>query len=123
MEEGSVMEDPTAVGLAAKMGVPPRALERSLSKLSFQQRLYAVPVRPCVGQTHGGVKINERAQVIGKGGLPIPRLYAAGDVAAGLAGSRNAETGCTGYLTGTGYLDAFGFGRIAGRNVAARRVL
>ncbi len=64
------------------------------------------------------ILLNTRAQAMGKNGLPLPRLYVAGDNAVGLAGRRNDDTGCPGYLTGTGYLDAFGFGRIAGRNVA-----
>ena len=123
MKDGVVIEDSTVEGLAGKMNVDPVALRNTVAKLSFQGRLYAIPIIPCVIQTHGGVKINSEAQVISNEGRPIPRLYAAGDNAAGLAGPATEDCGCPGYMTGTGYLDAFVFGRIAGRNAAREGIV
>ncbi len=121
VKDGVVIDDPTIGRLASKMGVDGQALEKTLAKLQFQDRLYAIPVRPCIIQTHGGVRIDSSARVMHEKGHPIPGLYAAGDNAAGLAGPATEEGGCSGYMTGTGYLDAFAFGCIAGRNVATEK--
>jgi fumarate reductase flavoprotein subunit len=66
------------------------------------------------GTTHfnGGVKINDRMQIIDNFGQPIPSLYAAGEVTGGFHGS--------GYLPATHVGSALIFGRRAGRMAATR---
>ena len=60
----------------------------------------------------GGVAINPNAEVLDGSDQPIPGLYAAGEVTGGVhAGNR---------LGGNAIADCFVFGRIAGRNAAAK---
>ncbi|MBR2571025.1 MAG: FAD-binding protein, partial [Clostridia bacterium] len=62
--------------------------------------------------TMGGVAINPNAEVLDGSDQPIPGLYAAGEVTGGVhAGNR---------LGGNAIADCFVFGRIAGRNAAAK---
>ena len=58
----------------------------------------------------GGIKINEKAEVIGQDFNPIPGLYAAGEITGGVHGVTR--------LGGNSVLDGIVFGRIAGRSVA-----
>lgn len=58
----------------------------------------------------GGLKINEKAQVINEDGDIIPGLYAAGEVTGGIHGSNR--------LGGNAIPDIIVFGRIAGENSA-----
>ena len=58
----------------------------------------------------GGVKIDTKAEVLNPAGHTIPGLFAAGEVTGGVHGKFR--------LGGSGLLDAFVFGRIAGRNAA-----
>ena len=60
--------------------------------------------------TMGGIKINEKTQVIGQDFEPIPGLYAAGEITGGVHGVTR--------LGGNSVLDGIVFGRIAGRTVA-----
>lgn len=60
--------------------------------------------------TMGGIKINEKTQVIGQNFEPIPGLYAAGEITGGVHGVTR--------LGGNSVLDGIVFGRIAGRTVA-----
>lgn len=60
--------------------------------------------------TMGGIKINEKAEVIGQDFNPIPGLYAAGEITGGVHGVTR--------LGGNSVLDGIVFGRIAGRSVA-----
>lgn len=71
-------------------------------------------VAPTVaGTTHfnGGLKVNEKMQVIDVFGDPIDGLYAAGETIGGFHGS--------GYLSASFVGSALIFGRIAGKNAAA----
>ena len=73
---------------------------------------YAVIEKPSVHHTMGGVAINPNAEVLDGSDQPIPGLYAAGEVTGGVhAGNR---------LGGNAIADCFVFGRIAGRNAAAK---
>ena len=74
---------------------------------------YGIKVTSALVQTLGGLKVNERAQVLRIDGEPIAGLYAGGGTACGLAGERPE-----GYLAGTGLLAAFGLGWIAGHEAA-----
>ncbi len=60
--------------------------------------------------TMGGIKINDRAEVIGQDFEPIPGLYAAGEITGGVHGVTR--------LGGNSVLDGIVFGRIAGKSVA-----
>ncbi len=61
--------------------------------------------------TVGGIKINHRMEVLGKGDVPIPGLYAAGSDTGGWEG----DTYCLD-LSGTTFAFALSSGRIAGEN-------
>ena len=71
---------------------------------------YAVELSPSMLNTQGGPRRNERGQIVRPDGLPIPRLYSAGEL-----GSIYS------YLyQGTGNIgECLAFGRISGRNAAA----
>jgi tricarballylate dehydrogenase len=60
--------------------------------------------------TFGGLKITTEAQVEDTSGLPIPRLFAAGEIVGGLYYHN--------YASGTGLMAGAVFGYIAGRNAA-----
>ena len=72
---------------------------------------YAVPLTVTIHHTMGGLKINEKTQVLDAEGKPIPGLYAAGEITGGIHGGnrlgRNALT------------DLLVFGHIAGLEVTA----
>ena len=72
---------------------------------------YAVELSPSMLNTQGGPRRNERGQIVRPDGTPIPRLYSAGEL-----GSIYS------YLyQGTGNIgECLAFGRISGRNAAAR---
>ena len=71
---------------------------------------YAVELSPSMLNTRGGLRRNEKGQIVRPNGTPIPRLYSAGEL-----GSIYS------YLyQGTGNIDeCLAFGRISGRNAAA----
>lgn len=105
--------------LAASIGVPPQALERTLADYQSVRGnrpaittapYYALgPVRSYVVFTDGGLRVTERLEVVRADGRIIPGLYAAG--AAGQGGL---------LLEGHGHHLGWAFisGRIAGRNAA-----
>jgi tricarballylate dehydrogenase len=62
--------------------------------------------------TFGGLKITNEAQVEDTAGHPISGLYAAGEIVGGLYYHN--------YASGTGLMAGAVFGRLAGRNAAAR---
>lgn len=67
------------------------------------------PVLPLLVQ--GGVAISREAQALDASGVPVPGLFAAGEVAGGLHGANR--------LGGNSLLECVVFGRRAGRNAAA----
>ena len=71
---------------------------------------YAQPLLPAGMATYGGPKRNAQSQVVDTNNMPIPRLYAAGEL-----GSVYFIQPAIGSAIG----EAFAFGRIAGRNAAA----
>ena len=79
----------------------PASMDRQIAKAPF----YAIEVEPAIHHTMGGLKINENAQVIGKDGLPISGLYAAGEVTGGVHGAER--------LGGNAIADICIFGKIA----------
>jgi fumarate reductase flavoprotein subunit len=120
--------------MACWMGADPTILKASIDEYNRAcdercDRLFAkhpenlVPVRTppfyalkCSSgflDTIGGIKINERMEVISKTGEPIPGLYAAGVV----TGGWQDETYCV-QLLGSARGFALNSGRIAGKNAA-----
>jgi tricarballylate dehydrogenase len=73
----------------------------------------AYPLRPGITFTYLGVEVNERAQIVRDDGEPFPHLFAAGELMAGNILSQ-------GYLAGFGLTIGAVFGRIAGKEAAAR---
>ena len=71
---------------------------------------YAVELSPCMLNTQGGPRRNEKGQIVQPDGTPIPRLYSAGEL-----GSIYS------YLyQGTGNIgECLAFGRIAARHAVA----
>jgi len=74
---------------------------------------YALKCSSAFLDTIGGIKINERMQVISQNGMVIPGLYAAGVITGGWEG----ETYCA-LLLGSARGFALSSGRIAGENAA-----
>jgi succinate dehydrogenase/fumarate reductase flavoprotein subunit len=72
---------------------------------------YALETRPTMFNTQGGPKRNERAEILNRRGQPIKGLYSAGEF--GSLWHRN-------YPGAGNVSEALAFGRIAGRNAAAR---
>jgi succinate dehydrogenase/fumarate reductase flavoprotein subunit len=75
---------------------------------------YALEVHAGAIGTKGGARTNERAQVLHVNGQPIPGLYAAGNVMAGVMGPGYPGAGST-----IGAAMTFGF--LAGRDAATKR--
>jgi tricarballylate dehydrogenase len=70
---------------------------------------FAYPVTAAIVFTCGGLKVNPDAQVVTANGVPIPGLYAAGEIT-GLYYHQ--------YQAGTSVLRGLTFGRVAGEHVA-----
>ena len=77
-------------------------------------RFYAVRAKTVFLGTLGGIKINERTEVLDKKGAPIPGLYAAGYDAGGMYGDSYCIRDASGLSAGF----AINSGRMAGRNAA-----
>jgi fumarate reductase flavoprotein subunit len=72
---------------------------------------YAVPEKPAIHHTMGGIEIDAQTRALAKNGKPIPGLYAAGEVTGGIhAGNR---------LGGNSIADIWVYGRTAGASAAA----
>jgi fumarate reductase flavoprotein subunit len=128
---GILIRANTIEELAKLIGVDPAALAETVAKYNsyvdagkdpdfgknvFGLKIkdapfYAVPEKPAIHHTMGGVEINANAQVIGKGGKAIPGFYAAGEVTGGIhAGNR---------LGGNAIADVWVYGKTAGASAAA----
>ncbi len=73
-------------------------------------KYYVIKAVPSTHHTMGGVRINEKAEVLTKEGKVIPGLWAAGEV--------TGVTHGTNRLGGNAYTDIIVFGRIAGAEAA-----
>lgn len=134
LAKGWILKGETLAELALKMGRDPARLERTVAEYNNAcdakrdpehgrdpetlQRIekgpfYAVELFPGVICTTGGAKRNERAQVLGVSGKPIPRLYSAGEL-----GSIMGNL----YQNGSFLTECIVFGRIAGTNAIAEKV-
>lgn len=76
--------------------------------------LYAVRVVPQTGGTMGGVKVNDKFQVVRADGTPVKGLYAGGEV-------QNRPYYGRVYTSGTGLGIAYTSGRIAGGYAAEEK--
>ena len=127
-EGGTLHQADTVAALAAKIGVPPRALEDTLEKYNEAVRsgrcqtldpprsthkrtpmgitappFYAVPICAGITYTMGGILIDGNARVLRPDRRPIPGLYAAGSTTGGLDGGRSC-----GYAGGLSKAMVFG---------------
>ena len=103
--------------LARRLGMPEAALNSAIAEIRGDGRsriadgpLVALgPVRSYVVFTDGGLRVTARLEVVGRDGLPIPGLYAAGSTGQGGV-----------LLEGHGHHLGWAFvsGRIAGRHAA-----
>ncbi len=129
---GRVKRGETVKDLALVMGVNPENLEKTIAEHNAAVRsgrdeafgkpmtgsmaemtrgpFYAVTQWPSVHHCQGGVRINEKAQVLDVRGRPIPALYAAGEFVGGIHGNNR--------LGGNAIADCIVFGRAAGENAA-----
>lgn len=133
--KGTVVEANTLEELAQKIGVPADALKATTDKFNayveakndpdFGRAVwgdkidtapyYATLRFPALHHTMGGVKINEKCEVLGANDQPIPGLFAAGEVTGGIHGANR--------LGGNAIADAIVFGRIAGASVMGKEVV
>lgn len=84
-----------------EFGRNPESMERTISTPPF----YAIEIEPAIHHTMGGLKINTKAQVLNKLNLPVPGLFAAGEVTGGVHGAQR--------LGGNAVADICIFGKIA----------
>jgi tricarballylate dehydrogenase len=85
-------------------------------KTNWAQRIdtppfWGYPLRPGITFTYLGVRVDERARVLGTNGAPFANVYAAGEIMAGNVLRR-------GYVAGIGMTIGTVFGRIAGEEAA-----
>lgn len=126
----ALVEADGAEALAELIGADPEILARTVERFSkyavdgedlefgrapqtmrpFEgDKIYALPLQPCVLNTQGGPRRNARAQVIGIDGNPIAGLFSAGECG-------GVNTYC--YNGGGNMAECLVFGRIAGTNAA-----
>ena len=85
--------------------------ESALSEINEAGSFYVIRLSPKPHHTMGGLKINEKAEVISsKTNKPIPGLYAAGEITGGTHGASRLGT--------VAITDCIVFGMIAGENLA-----
>ena len=133
-DAGAVVTAETLDALAAQLGLPLPALERTMEAvvalaaaeavdefgrqfIATQQLAapwYAIKVIPALFHTQGGLAIDTGAHVLRDNGTVVRGLYAAGGAAVGVSGES-----VSGYLSGNGLLSAVGFGAIAADSVTA----
>lgn len=130
IEKGWIKTAPTIRELAAAIGLDTKTLQETVSKYNMscvggydpefgrrQETLsalskppfYAIEIIPCLLNTQGGPKRNEKAQIQHVNGEPIKRLYSAGE----LGSIFNIIYPGAGNIS-----ECLAFGRIAGRNAA-----
>ena len=133
IEKGWVLKADTIKDLAGKIKVDPAGLEATVAQFKnyweagkdpeFNRTkasmapvetppFYAIEICFALLNTQGGPKHNQYCQVLNGENRPIPRLYAAGELGS-----------FSGFLHqgGTNYPEAFAFGNIAGKRVAAEK--
>jgi tricarballylate dehydrogenase len=76
---------------------------------------WGYPLRPGITFTYLGLKVDERARVLMRGGEPAANIFAAGEIMAGNVLGK-------GYVAGVGMTIGTVFGQIAGREAASHVV-
>ncbi|QEK13586.1 flavocytochrome c [Crassaminicella thermophila] len=124
--EGLLTEATSLKNLASSLEIDPEQLQETVKQYNEYVKLgedkdfhkksikikiekpnfYGIKVAPAVHYTMGGIKINEKAQVINNSGKIIKGLYAAGEVTGGIHGANR--------LGGNSLTDITVFGKIAG---------
>ena len=132
IQMGAVKRAETIEALAGQFQIPGEEVRRTLEaynraaegkgkdpmgRQNFQGPLkppyYGVRVTGALFHTQGGLKIDQKAQVLREDGRVIPNLYAGGGVAVGVSGSS-----VKGYCSANGLLAATVLGKIAGDEAA-----
>jgi fumarate reductase flavoprotein subunit len=134
VEEGEAMIAQDWDGIGRWLGSDEGALERSMNEYNFECRrgsdeifakdkrylatmenapFYAVRAIAHCGETMGGIKVNERMEVLDPSGYPIKGLFAAGVITDGWM----SQTYCTD-MFGSACSYAMNSGRIAGESAA-----
>ncbi len=133
VDAGAVKSAPDIEGLAARFGIPPEPLARTLAEThemaagtradpfgrDFTRKpplaapFYGVQVTGALFHTQGGLEIDTEARVLRRDGSALPNLLAGGGAARGLSGPER-----DGYFSGGGLLTAVTLGRIAGETAA-----
>lgn len=132
IEKGWIQVADTLRELAAIIGVDPDVLEETVRRYNAAcaagvdeqfgrdaetllpldtAPYYACTWGPMLGWTNGGPRRNERAEVLDPFGIPIPGLYAAGNISSTYSWCKDG---------GFHIADALAFGRVAGRHAATR---
>lgn len=135
IKKGIIKTANTIDELGKKMGVPLDNFKKTVARynelaklgkdLDFGKRpeclttiekapFYACKLGTCLLVTLGGLKINDRLQVLDTEGNIIPGLYAAGNVSGNFFANDYPIT-----VTGVSHGRAFTFGYLAGKNAAA----
>ena len=127
LETGAALRAMTLSELARRMKMNEEELKRAVDEFNRSVKektgkcarlpchpievppFWAAPVVMSIHSTLGGVKINEFGEVLDKQNLPIPGLFAAGEVTGNVHGENR--------LGGNGIADAITFGRIAGTRI------
>lgn len=89
------------------------SLNRSLFPSQFDGPYYAIEITADIRHTQGGLVTDVVGHVLKSDGTLIKGLYAAGGVMEGFS-----DTAGPGYMSGNGLLQAFVFGRLAGKQAA-----
>lgn len=130
-KQGFVKSSDSVEGLAKELGMASNTLNNTVKKWNqaisdkkdvefgretgmehdlSQSKFYAIKISPGIHYTMGGVKINDKTEVLDKEGQAIPGLYAAGEVTGGLHGNNR--------IGGNSVGDIIVFGRQAGEQSA-----
>jgi flavocytochrome c len=89
-----------------------RKKQNLISKIE-KPPFYSIASKPIIMLCTGGLRVNTKTQVLDPYNVPIPGLYAGGEVACGAQGAY--------YLGGCNIAWAFVSGRIAGKNAATEK--
>ncbi len=103
--DSTVLDDCRTEGLA-----PPKS---HWARPIVTPPFYAYPVRPGITFTYLGTKVDKQARILMQDGKPSANMFAAGEIMAGNVLGK-------GYAAGIGMTIGSVFGRIAGREAAAR---
>lgn len=131
VEQGIVVSGNSAEELAYNLGVDSDALAETFARYkasiekgedefnktklpaNWDGPYYAIRITADLRHTQGGLVTDIDAHVLREDGSVIQGLYAAGGVTEGFA-----STGGAAYMSGDGLLQAFVYGRVAGKNAA-----